>query len=284
MKSKSTDIFCPSCSLNLIYVTPQREKSNLLLIRQCPRCGRGVPEGRRQTMGQVWANRFGTSLLILWVMLCCGFVGGAFGAYCGLFSLAWEATSNNRFENADGQNVEQRFIAGKVRYFLISDPNAEVEEKQVRWTRRVANWIPGSSAPAGPKYGVSDAGEACIALVFILLAHLILSMLLAVLSWHWRRGWVWIWLALPCLAAALITYIEVNTSHISWGIQTVDYTLTTIPPTVLAVMLLTMIPAVTFNRSVARMLLTITLPPRARALFGFLWTRDRMKPPITVQN
>jgi len=63
------DRFCDRCGYNLRTQAVTRDEHTGILICRCPECGTFHPAGVATDAGRAWWGRFGTLLLLFWVLI-----------------------------------------------------------------------------------------------------------------------------------------------------------------------------------------------------------------------
>lgn len=277
-----TDVFCVECGYNLHSQPVTRDERLGIFICRCPECGRFHPAGVGITAARPWMNRLATALLVFWVLI----VMNAFiwaGVGMGTVMVAHVETQTYRKAvTMDGQPAEWKNITNGPR------TGFQVVRK-------------GTTQPVGWRYAYSltkpeDDGRHIVwdnaqteynrrmqRLIFASASaglSLISGMLLAMFLWHWPRG-RYRWAALLPFAsgAVLLVIFRVNLEYndvFGWSIAVVlGYALWQGVWITIGTLL---------GRPVARGLLRMFVPPKARQHFAFLWSVDGKSMPINPRT
>jgi hypothetical protein len=261
-----TDTFCEGCGYNLHTQMVVRDERLGILVSRCPECGRFAAAGRTTSASNVWLNRFGTILLVVWVM----FLLTLFGLctfFLGLvpYGHTIEATT---FESDTYTPIPSHSMLAHS--FSLNAPYAKNRGRL--WSYRVPRQIRTEDEEA-----LHSEFQAQMLLASIAGAlALITGGLFTILLWHCKGGWRAFALLPPfvgCGGAVLIWTFDPMTVFIrEWGIVQI------------ALYLLIEIPALAIGawtgRPIARGLLNLLVPPKARQHLAFLWIVDGKVPDV----
>jgi hypothetical protein len=234
-----TDTFCESCGYNLHTQVVRRDPRLEILICRCPECGRWTAAGK-STARQVWLNRFGTGLLMLWM----GFLFVAFGLLSLWLGMANYGNMSNRMTYETLPATPANPYPG-YHHVLKPPPASEREISRQRFE------------------------DAMMAFVMATLG-LITGVLAALAFWH-VHGWRRLVALLPPLLGfaggwlAVIDDQDVGTFR-GWALSRLGLGLLWECAAVLLGLFL--------GRPLARAALHILLPPKGRQHLAFLWTTD----------
>lgn len=282
-----TDTFCEGCGFNLFTQPVWRDQRLGILVCRCPECGRHQHATGRSTVGTVWLNRLATAALLAWVLSVVMFVIAVFVFLVSHHAVAEDALTFMRMETPDGLEAEYIYNGGTVAPIWVRPGTATtVPTEYVRAVRHLRGWLPGGAQSASREYQSSSllpvmrAGAVASLFVFLLIGC---SAVLASASWFWKRGRVWCWLLLPVLAIAFVLMVSADSGSGYYGLNTpADNSLARkLYTAVLAAQLLVMAFGLLVGRPLARLALSIFIPPKARQVFAFLWLCDGKTPPTT---
>jgi hypothetical protein len=254
-----TDTFCEGCGYNLHTQMVVRDERLGILVSRCPECGRFAAAGRTTSASSVWLNRLGTILLVVWVM----FLLTLFGLctfFLGLvpYGHTIEATT---FESDTYAPIPSQYWRA---------PNGK------HWSRRWSYRVP-RQIRAEDEDNLHREFQAQLLLASIAGAlALITGGLFTILLWHCKGIWRAFALLPPflgCGGAVFIWIVDPMSVLIrEWGIVQI------------ALYLLIEIPALAIGawagRPIARGLLKLLVPPKARQHLAFLWIVDGKTPPV----
>jgi len=244
-----TDTFCENCGYNLHTQAVVRDERLGLLVCRCPECGRHAAAGRLTSASRVWLNRFGTGLLIGWVLflltlfaLCSLFLGLA--AYGHLMQDVRFESFQRPAPNRPGQFYPM------MRYTLRGDSRSGMEN-DIEWQRR-------------------ELFERALLIGVTALLGLVAGGLFAVLLWHldgWRRALGLLPALVGCGWSAVAWLNDPMTVWIrEWGLRRLTFVCLGESAAIAA--------GIFLGRPVARGLLHILLPPKLRQHLAFLWAVD----------
>jgi hypothetical protein len=249
-----TDTFCEGCGYNLHTQAVVRDQRLGILVSRCPECGRFAASGRTTSASSVWLNRFGTILLVVWVVfllglfsLCSLFLGMVAYGHPSILT-TYEAAPYVRVRLNTSMPTAIQQASYPYRYVRIprqtNSGNAESDHRELQ-------------------------GRLILASIAAALA-LITGGLFSILLWH-CKGWGRLFALLPpilgCIGAALAWISDPTTILIrEWGIVQIGlYLLIEIPGVAIGAWI---------GRPIARLLLKILVPPKARQHLAFLWIVD----------
>jgi hypothetical protein len=249
------DIFCEGCGYNLHSQIVTRDERLNLLVCRCPECGRFAAAGQGSTIGRVWLNRFGTLILVVWLMfLFFGF--GLATLFMGIMPYShlrsfthWEW--HKEFDSHTQSMIDRGYYGfGRYGYGAGQVKNDEQVQND-----RVAIFI----------FGAVAGAMAFLAGVF----H-------AVFLWHVKGRWRLLALAFPLIGfagAAMFWFMDFMSRYLhAWGMSRLAIYLLLECAGVLA--------GLACGRAIARALLRWFLPPKPRQHLAFLWTTDSKELPI----
>jgi len=267
------DRFCDGCGYNLRTQPVRREAHTGLLLCRCPECGAFQPARDAVTAGRLWLARLGTLALCGWVLAICGAFVGLGAAQVGLSYFPLDELTTYRLipfppaaSASTGTSPASRPVSTvtvQVGRIVFSGPDGSTSTY-----RRV---------PREPR----EHDTAFLALLWSLSGALgfVLATLLAVCLYHWRRwGYVIPVLVVSGGGGALTLYIwNYNYPYLTaWALPYVSGQA--------ALCLAGGLLGVLFGRALARLLLTLILPPRLRQALAFLWRVDGRPPPAPAAH
>jgi hypothetical protein len=251
-----TDIFCEGCGYNLYSQVVTRDDRLNLLVCRCPECGRFAAAGQGSTIGRVWLNRFGTSLLVGWVMfLFCGF--GLATLFMGIFPYShlrnfshWQ--SDESPNAGTGMRSHYYYAVGSNRRSY--DDAAGDDEMRGEWIEMYMT--------------IAAAG---------ILAFLV-GIFNAVFFWHLKSNTRMVALVFPLIAfvgASMCWLLDYMSRFLhGWGMTRLGAYLLLESICVMA--------GVVAGRTIARAILRWFIPPKVRQHLAFLWTVDGKKAPVAI--
>jgi hypothetical protein len=261
-----TDTFCEGCGYNLHTQMVVRDERLGILVSRCPECGRFAAAGRVTSASSVWLNRLGTILLVVLVV----FLLTLFGLctfFLGLvpYGHTIEATT---FDSDTYTPVPTHPMLAHS--FSSNAPYAKNRGRL--WSYRVPRQI-----RVEDEQNLDREFQVQMLLASIAGAlGLITGGLFTVLLWH-CKGFYRAFALLPplvgCGGAAFIWLVDPMTVFIrEWGVVHI------------ALYLLIEIPALAIGawtgRPIARGMLNLIVPPKARQHLAFLWIVDGKVPLI----
>lgn len=242
-----TDRFCDRCGYNLRTRPVLREARTKLLIIRCPECGVFHAAATGHAELRPWLARLGAFALGVWVVGLLAITFATYAIHAGLSFVTLDVLTG----------WEQVPIAS-------STPNA-----------MGFNYVRVYRPPTRPL----DQLGLGVALAVSLLLPLACFMLLSMAFHHWRRAvMVALAIALSMGAYTFVRFVAVE--------QSPDIVLLA-PWVIPAHALLSAaggLIGATWGREIARFVLRIVLPPRARSVFAFVWVADGLEPPTPVDR
>jgi len=241
-----TDVFCEGCGYNLHTQAVMRDPRLGVLVCRCPECGRYGAAGRSTSAARTWLNRFGTALLVVWVLFLLGFF-----ALCTLF-LGVVAYGHT-------MDMTQWVPTGPVTTMPASGPFLPRYQYVIR------------EIPANDTFELARARqESRILSTIAIVLGLIVGMVYSAFLWHakgWRRLFAFLPPLVGCGAAAMIFANDPMTMQIrDWGVAHIaEY----LPWECGAVGV-----GLLIGRPIARFALQILVPPKLRQHLSALWTVD----------
>ncbi|MDB5305411.1 MAG: hypothetical protein JWM97_2960 [Phycisphaerales bacterium] len=246
-----TDTFCESCGYNLHTQAVVRDERLGLLVCRCPECGRWAAAGLGTSASRVWLNRFGTLLLIGWVLVLL-VVFGLGTLFMGMLPYGYlmSFTRWQQFEVPAPGMPGQHLIV--YRYTLQDVPPADSQAASDQRTGRTIFMCVATALAA------------------------VVGGLHSVFLWHARGRWRVFAFAMPLLAC-LGTWVIWNADR-----ETVDLRQWAVPRIALFFLLelLGLSLGLLAGRPIVRGLLRVLLPPKPRQHLAFLWTVDKKRLPI----
>lgn len=239
------DRFCDNCGYNLLTQTVRRDPRTQILITRCPECGRIHPAAQVTTVASVWLRRLAMLGLGTWML----FLANVF---------FWACVSQ---------------IA--ITYFTLDELTTHVPKPGTPLPVG-GNYNPNTQYWLQPRHNYRD-----IEILYAVSAG-VSSGLGFVLAWgatvlfpHWRRqAYTVSALAWPVLCGMLVVLIwRTEAPHLlRWGMPYIGghYLLCCLGGVV----------AIMIGRPLARLIVRICLPSRARALLAYLWLVDGKTPPV----
>ena len=232
-----TDTFCEGCGYNLVTQSVIRDERLGILVCRCPECGRYAAAGRTTSADRVWLNRLGTVTLAGWVF----FLLGVF-AFCALFlgMLAYGQAEEGVEYTATGST--------SYRYYYVPRNFASADEETLS-RHRTAQFL-----------FFAATGILC----------LLTGTLFSTFFWHVRGALRGLALLPAMIGIGLAMFIWVQDPSMrgvaGWGATRMSLFF-------LYAAFGTMVGVFT-GRSIARGVLKILVPPRARQHLAFLWITD----------
>lgn len=253
------DCYCQACGYNLHGQYVHRDPHTELLVSRCPECGRYHAAEHLTTAGGLWLRRLGTLALCLWMML---IVGAVIGLACALGGIMLGTLEELTTTHHDAMLPP---ALASLPAFMALPPGANItitrsgfgnREYQVRndvqYFAEMAALITATTAGLG----FVSAG------------------LIVVTLFHWRRRYYWIAILLVPAAVGTIVFVgwRIEAPNLQlWGLGYIA--------ALAGIHLLGGCLGCLLGRPLARGLLYVLLPPRARQVFAFLWLVDAKIPP-----
>lgn len=281
------DAFCEGCGFNLCKQAVWRDERLGLLVCRCPECGKHQSGQGRSTVGTVWLSRLATAALVGWVVGILLFVLGVGLFMLSHYAIAEETMTLSIYENLRGEEVELSDSGKSDVWRLSFPPRTTVPVAEVRRVWRLQSWVTGRQRMVAQ--GWRDRGGnwpgAIVVLGLFSGATVMCGSFLASVAWFWRRGRMWVWLLLPVVACAyplIATVFLVSSFENHKLVNSPDHSaLFALFAAVLVAQLLVLGLGLLIGRPLARLVLSMFVPPRARQVFAFLWLCDGKKPPGT---
>ncbi|MDB5353638.1 MAG: hypothetical protein JWN24_91 [Phycisphaerales bacterium] len=245
------DTFCESCGYNLHSQAVMRDERLGLLVCRCPECGKWAAAGQGTSASRVWLNRFGTLLLVGWVLVLL-VIFGLGTLFLGMLPYGY-MMSFTHWKNVE---VPIANMPGKhqtvYRYELRDPPPSDSDEAADLRAQRTITMCVAAALAA------------------------VIGGLHAVFLWHARGPWRILAFALPlagCVGAWVIWNMDPQTVDLSsWAVPRIAWFLLL---ECLGVSL-----GLLLGRPIIRGLLRILVPPKPRQHLAFLWTVDNRKAPL----
>lgn len=273
-----TDAFCEGCGFNLHTQNVWRDERLGISVCRCPECGRHHAAGMRTTAGSAWARRAALAGLVAWLVVQLAFVVGVFFSFVGFSAAASDGLVTQEHMTLDGRPVQFRQVTTSTvpgwEFSLGLDQPFNFPAEQVVYGKRLAPWLLGKPMGEGDYRFATPLQALLIALVFAALT-VSAGVALVSISWFWRRGMKWLWLLLPALSTLLVIALvtQDTRSGISWtgakyGGQAVEAKLMAAVGALITVGLAI---GLAIGLPVARLAVSVFVPPKARQIFAFLW-------------
>ncbi len=280
------DRACIGCGFNLFGQSVTREPHYNLAIARCPECG-VVAALQTYPLMTHWANRFRLIIGGLWVTLLLGAFALTVLLFIGFIN-GVNATAADRLAGIIGMDHERwvamRADADPAAASTVTTATTLYPAGNYQWVNLLPEWVetryPQVLSESGGRLSNMDWD-----FVFVALPAMVLALLSGIL-WSTallgaRRRWV---CAIPVASALIALAI---TLAISRADSYVIYATTLarreyyfiIAPALAGSMVLAMALGIAIGRTIARWVIVLALPPRARVPFAVLWTRDGLSPP-----
>lgn len=243
-----TDTFCHSCGYNLHTRPVTRDERLGILICQCPECGRYSAAGQTTTAARAWLNRLATILLTGWVFfllilfgLCSLFLGiVAYGHTMEMVGFRQYTTSPYRGVPTN------RYGYYRLRYEIRQIPPGDVDgQTRHEWTQA---WLT----------------------FFAVLLGLITGVLFASFLWHlreWSKSLAFLPPLVSCAVVAILWIGNPMTEDIrGWGVMQIGESF--------LIELIAVGVGLALGRRIARGIVRVLVPPKARQHLAFLWITD----------
>lgn len=278
-----TDTFCEACGFNLMTQPVWRDEGLGLLVCRCPECARHHPAQNKTTIGTAWLHRLGTLGMVIWVGLVLLVLVALYFGMIGNFAAAEEMLTWQRTETLDGVPVQQTWDAKASKLVYLPEIEAATPDfskaipaAKVHTIRRFVAWLPGGVKRGSYGYGgAAEPAQAIMVLSIFAASIAVIGAFLSSVSWHWRPGRRWIWLAVPVLAYFTVLAISRETRYGGTGeAPSVHHDVDIVYVAVVGLQLVVLGIGLLFGRALARVALLMFLPPKARQVFAFLWLCD----------
>ena len=269
-----TDCYCQGCGYNLRTQAVRRDPRTQLLIARCPECQRYHPAAQATTVGRLWLQRLATLLLFVWIALVgSGIVGILFGQG-GLSYGTLDELTTSRFVSATtpmpptppapSTQPAVGGLTGQV------GPFQTISSTTFRTTwRRFRTEVREDYKHYNAFLALTGTGSLAVGFIA--------GMLAVVVFHHWPRWAYWpAVLSAPVLVAMIVWFVwRAEAPHLlAWG-----------TPYVCGHALVQMLggaAGIVAGRPLARLIVRIFLPPRARPVLAFLWLADNQPLPQTT--
>jgi len=263
------DRFCDGCGYNLLTQPVRREGHTGLLMCRCPECGRFHAARDAVTAGRVWLQRLGTLLLLGWVLTVLAFGIGLGAAQVGvMIGTLEELTRYRQQQIAMLQQIPtvpqvptvQRTQTPAGTTVTITQPPPQ--RTTTVWQRQIRDNVPYYREFITLMNGISLAIGFTLAGLAVVTFH------------HWRR-WGYV---------VLVTLVSVAGGVLVWAIwrfeapHLADWSVSYILSESGAY-LAGGFAGVLLGRPLARLIVTLILPPKIRQVLAFLWLADGKEPP-----
>lgn len=251
-----TDRFCDGCGYNLYTQAVHRDPRTQLLLCRCPECGRVHSVRDHATIGRVWLHRLGTLGLFAWILALLAVEFGLAMAQLGVTVGTLEELTTF------GQTGVRIITSTQPGVVTIVGPSSNtVWRREAR--EEVDYYAPFLALMSGLAFTIGFLS----------------ATLLVVAAHHWRR---WIYLLpvlLMPLAVGLLVWYLWGTDHPHLRAWSSRYVVWNGVANILGGVV-----GVYFGRPLARLLVTVLLPPRPRQVLAFLWRADGKSPPSPVRG
>lgn len=268
-----TDAFCEQCGFNLHTQPVWRDERLGILVCRCPECGGHQAAGTLTTVGYSWLSRLALAGMFVWVTLVFSLLVGGFVGFVGFHVFHHETLTYVREEDGSGRGVSYGIDSQGTRYVILSDGTTRPAMSNLVYVRRFKPWVPvfGMEQDRQPLYSSAGARtQYVVGLAFFLFGIFLYAVVFAGIFWHWRRGRQYLWLLSPVVAGVL--FYLLSTSDRGSPNDVWIYGGVAVWSTLLAILAMAL--GLWMGRPVARTLLRMFVPPRARQVFAFLWIRD----------
>jgi hypothetical protein len=239
-----TDTFCESCGYNLHTQAVLRDERLGILVCRCPECGRFAPAGHATAARQIWLNRLGIGLLVVWVI----FLLWLFGM-CSLF-LGMSAYGN---------------LMNQVQW-IAPPPTTMPVNRMVT----LASYHYELRNASSPEEAIEQRNSAILMATLAGALGMLTGGLFAVLLWH-SKNWRRLLAFAPPLIGVWFAIIGWQNDRMTilirdWGLnRLIAYMLLECGAVAVGLWL---------GRPIARTALKILLPPKLLQHLAFLWTTD----------
>lgn len=270
------DRFCDGCGYNLVGKAVRRDPRTRVLMVRCSECGRFQATADATTAGKLWIRRLATLLLVGWVFIIFAiiFVIGAaqIGMTIGSLEECTTRVWNYAVLDNAGQVVDQGTDSPEYPGASFSGIGARYS-KDKGYSIRVSS----SGRVLRADLGREEAFMISIVAALSLLLGFVLTTLVTVICYHWRKRWyvVFILMIVGTIVGLLLFVWTVEAGGVT-GIV-LGY--------IAATGLLYLaggILGITAGRAFARLVVRALIPPRLRPPLTFLWAADGLaSPPMT---
>lgn len=282
-----TDTFCDRCGFNLHTQRVWRDGRLGILVTRCPECGAHQAAGRSTTTASAWLKRLAMIGLVWWIGIALAFVVGVFFLNFGITVGSVEELVTDHYETLDGRPVDPEYDSKTGSYFWTVREGAastRVPEDGVVKRFKLVPALTGQHEKHNTQYyyrsGIPLWGIVVMSAIFAAGLFLVGSILSAA-TWFWRRGWRWVWLLLPILAAVIVFAVAYSESQ---AIQN-PYRMSapreigrnlyfSVGAVIVGLQVLVMGIGLWMGRPIARFVVSVIVPPKSRQLFAFLWHAD----------
>jgi len=277
------DTFCAGCSYNLHGQNVWRDENLGLMVCRCPECGKFHPAGTGVSASSVWLNRLAFMLLTNWIFICLIvlFLGG--GILFGMQMAYLEDFTVSAYVTPDGQIVDVSYQN------QINNPASQPQNYTPTYTvRGTGQIVPIATVRrvyrAPVEYGPNGVQTAQplweVYMPFVLVNFfdsLILGIFIAAAMFHIRRR-TYYFLILPILAGLVAFLVWRTESHTN---AFTAWSLGCIALWCLYDMFF-LAAGIAIGRPVARLTISLIVPPKPRQYFAFLWLADGKAYPSTI--
>lgn len=266
------DRYCDGCGYNLRTQPVRVDARTGLLLCRCPECGRFHPARDATTAGRVWLERLGRLLLFTWILTILGGTIGLGAAQIGATFITLEELTRYRQVdlNPPGAAPTPTTNPASTSSQMISVTPAgrivvNTGNPTMTWRREVVDDLPYYALLITLTHGLSFGLGFLLALLAVVIFH------------HWRRWGYLVPVTLVPIIAGVIVWLV-------WR-EDVGHLLAWATPFIVrhaAAHLVGGLSGILLGRPLARLIVSLTLPPRIRQVLAFLWLADGKQPPATV--
>ena len=265
------DAFCVDCGYNLHSQPVTRDERLGIFIARCPECGKFHPAGVGITAAGSWSQRSTTALLVLWVLFLMFAIFWIMMAMGTVVATHAELLSYRKPVAPDGRPAHWKGLSDGAVIAVYDDNGQAVNNWREKRTTQVQT--------LGPWQWNERRWILRTRLTLLALAAgvgLFTGMLLAIFLWHWPKK-RYLWVILLPLAAGLGSVVIYSLDP--------DYDEVVGWMTMLALGYAAfegvfLVIGVKLGRPLARLLLSMFIPPRPRQHFAFLWRVDGKATPL----
>jgi len=270
---------CSKCMFNLVGQSIVREKHYGLLVVRCPECGTVASLQEYPLLGR-WANRWAAIAAAAWLLLAAAVSFGIAGIMLG-FSMGTIETTNYRLAELISKKHETHQAAAQMAQGVPQFQGSG-------WWNIDAAWWDSldKAALLNEAGGWSGAVQWWGLLIWVIgtLVLFPLASVWAVAAAH-RRGWRLLLTYIPMVLIAVAFFCMANLAGNRW-LNAGDLAARMLWPITLPICavfaVLPLVMGATFGRTLARLLITLLLPPRLRVPLSFLWICDGKPPPKPI--
>ncbi len=302
------DRACIGCGFNLYGQTVTKEPHYGLAIARCPECG-VVASLQQYPVMTHWGNRFRAMIAGLYLVLLLGLFALSTLTISAFATNAADLASNNfahhlgrswtvwtqakdaaaqpgaKIDIATGNaatttsSVTVNGVTTNLNTGTVVNMNGSFE-----WVTLTPDWMDTQYQAARESFGGLWKNKDNEMYVFLLPAALIATIFgifwsVALLGGS-RRRVLLAPTAMVLISLVFLIGLNTNANSYPWASRVAERAYTPmIVPLVLCVQLLFMVIGVWLGRSIARGVVRLALPPRARLPLSILWTRDGLEPP-----